>query len=300
MEKIAVIDLGSNSVRMSIFDEKGKTLAAFRSTIRLSEGMLDDMVLKAEPQMRAVKALNEYKMIMEQQGVSKYRGVATAAVRKAKNKQEFLTLVKDMTGLEITVIDGAQEAALDSLAVEKCLSCKKGIICDIGGGSTELVGVLPGADVPMVSIPYGSRGICEMFFSDGETKDSIQKAQGFSDGLVAENSWIDQFKGETFVGIGGTFRALAKLDLAGFGQRSVENYQTTARHMIEVIERIENADMNQRRQMPGIGERTDIIQGGLILVRAVLDALKPKEIVVADVGVREGVFFDLVESRGIL
>ena len=300
MEKIAVIDLGSNSVRMSIFDEKGKTLAAFRSTIRLSEGMLDDMILKTEPQMRAVKALSEYENIMKEQGISKYRAVATAAVRKAKNKQEFLALVRDMTGIEITVIDGVQEAALDSLAVERCLNCKKGIICDIGGGSTELIGVLPQAEVPMVSIPYGSRGICEMFFAHGETKDSIQKAQGLADGLVAQNPWVADFKGETLVGIGGTFRALAKLDLADFGQKSVENYHVDPRHMIELVERIEKADMNKRRQMAGIGERADIIQGGLILVRAVLDALRPKKIAVADVGVREGVFFDLVKSRGIL
>lgn len=300
MDKIAVIDLGSNSVRMSIFDEGGASAAAFRSTIRLSEGMTDDMILKAEPQMRAVKALMEYNRIMSEQGVRACRAVATAAVRKAKNRQEFLDLVRELTGIEIMVVDGAQEAALDSLAIEKCLNCKKGIICDIGGGSTELVGILAENDVPMVSIPYGSRGLCEMFFGDGETAESIQKAQEFADNLVAQNTWISGFEGDILVGIGGTLRALAKLDLADFGKEPVVNYEISAEHMAEIIEKIENADIEERRKMPGIGERADIILGGLILLKAVLNAVRPTRIAVADVGVREGVFYDLIENRGIL
>ncbi len=300
MNKIAVIDLGSNSIRMSIFDEMSKTLSAFRSTIRLSEGMSGDMMLQTEAQMRAVEALRRYKDIMNTEGISDYRAVATAAVRKAKNQQEFLTLVKDMTGIEITVIDGAQEAALDSLAIEKCLKCKRGVICDIGGGSTELIGVMSGEDVPAVSIPYGSRGLKEMFFANGETTDSVQKAQSFADGLVGECEWLSDFKGETLVGIGGTIRALAKLDMIDFGQQTVEDYEISAEHMTEIIEKIEISGMEERKKMAGIGERADIILGGLILLKAVLKVIEPQKIAVADVGVREGVFFDIAEKRNIL
>ncbi len=300
MEKIAVIDLGSNSVRMSIFDERGNTLDSFRSTIRLSEGMTGDMLLKPQPQIRAAEALKKYKEIIDAKGISQYRAVATAAVRKAKNRCEFLDLVKETTGIEINVIDGKSEAALDSLAIERCLECKKGIICDIGGGSTELIGITAGSNVPMVSIPYGSRGICEMFFAEGETAETKGQAQAFADRLVAENEWVSEFKGETLVGIGGTLRALAKLDLADFGQAAVENYRVETRHLLKIIERIEKADMAERETMPGIGERADIILGGLIFLKAVINALQPRWIAVADVGVREGVFFDLTENLGIL
>ncbi len=300
MRKIAVVDLGSNSIRMSIFDEQGNTLFANRQTIRLSEGMTDDMILRAEPQMRAVSALAEYKRIMDNEGIAKYRVVATAAVRKAKNKSEFLNLVESATGIAIDVIDGTQEAALDCLAVSKHLKIEKGIICDIGGGSTELIGISKSDSAPMVSIPYGSRGICELFFKEGETPEAIQNAQDFADKLVLENDWLKDFKVATLVGIGGTLRALAKLDAEDFGQSAIEGYEVSTERLTEIIEKIEKADFEERKQMAGIGERADIIMGGLVLAGAVLNAVNPQRIAVADVGVREGVFWNIIENRKIL
>ncbi len=300
MEKIAVIDLGSNSVRMSIFDETGRTLRALRHTIRLSEGMSADLYLKPEAEMRAVKTLCGYRDIIEEEGVEMVCAVATAAVRKAKNRSEFLELVRDTAKIEIKVIDGQQEAALDSLAISRCLDCKRGVICDIGGGSTELIGITESGNPPMVSIPYGSRGICERFFDEGENKAAKCLAQEFADSLVFENDWLKAFAGETLVGIGGTLRALAKLDLSDFGQNGIGGYEASDEDMSKIIARIENADMKERESMPGIGERADIILGGLVLLKAVLKATAPKKIAVSDAGVREGVFFDIVEKRNIL
>ncbi len=300
MKKIAVIDLGSNSVRMSIFDEAGRTLSSFRSTIRLSEGMTGDMVLKVQPQMRAVEALKRYREIIDSEGIEQCIAVATAAVRKAKNRQEFPDLVKETTGIELKVIDGSQEAALDSLAIEKALGCKKGLICDIGGGSTELIAIGAGGNVPMVSIPYGSRGLCEIFFDGGETAAAINKAQAFADNLVLECRWLKALRGEVLVGIGGTLRALAKLDLEDFGQEAVEGYEAATEHILKIAERIEKADVEERKKMPGIGERADIILGGIVLLRAVINTVRPNRIAVADVGVREGVFWDWAENLGIL
>ncbi|MBR5155779.1 MAG: hypothetical protein IKW62_04780 [Clostridia bacterium] len=301
MKKIAVIDLGSNSVRMSIFDEKGRTLRSFRSTIRLSEGMTGDLCLKADAQMRAVKVLCEYKTIIDEEGVSLVRAVATAAVRKAKNQKEFLDLVRDAAKIDIRVIDGSQEAALDSLAISRYFDCKKGIICDIGGGSTELIGIQEGKEIPMVSIPYGSRGICEEFFKNGEEEDAVICALNFLDNILKDYSWIDNFKGGTLVGIGGTLRALAKFDLKDFGGNAIEGYEVSLSRMEEIIREIESADIECRSKMAGIGkERADIILGGLVILKAVIKAVRPEKILVADVGVREGVFFDLIENTGIL
>ena len=159
--RLSVIDLGSNSVRMSIFEEQlgsvPKTLASYRKATGLSRGMTEDMKLKTEAQMCAISALLEFKKINEEWRPQKTIAVATAAVRKAKNRDEFLTLVKNTCGFEIEVIDGQREAALDALAINRILGCSRGVICDIGGGSTELVGL---GDVGgSVSIPYGSRGI---------------------------------------------------------------------------------------------------------------------------------------------
>ncbi len=302
MKRIAVIDLGSNSVRMSIFDRSTpeRALHTFRSTIRLSQGMTADGVLKAEPQMRAVNALLEYKRIITDEGVDTVCAVATAAVRKAKNQAEFLSLVNDLTGIKIQVIDGFTEARLDSLAISRMLDCPGGVICDIGGGSTELIGICDGPP-PIISIPHGCRGICEMFFAQGESPELVKSAQAFADKLICDVDWLDNYKGATLVGIGGTIHALAKFDLCHVDKSTITKSQLSLKRMYEILNEVESAGINLRRQMPGIGaERADIILGGIILLRAVLGRIFPDKILVSDAGIREGVFFDLIENNGIL
>lgn len=302
MNKTAVIDLGSNSVRMSIFSDKLplNILKSYRSTIRLSEGMTLDGQLRAEAQLRAVNDLSEYKRTAKAEGANRIIAVATAAVRKAKNQSEFLDLVKASAGIEIKVITGECEAALDTLAVSRTLELESGIICDIGGGSSELIGISAN-DSPAVSIPHGSRGICEMFFPNGETEEAVNKAQRFADGLVSEVKWLDKFSGQPLVGIGGTLRALAKFDLCDSQNAAIQKHFITPQRMYELIERIKAADLDERADMPGIGkERADIIMGGAVLISAALKRISPRGIYVSDVGVREGVFFDIIENHGIM
>lgn len=301
MKKLAVIDLGSNSVRMSIFGygdgAKPQTVAAYRNTIRLSEGMTRDMCLAPEAQMRAVAALKHYKSVLDSEGVTEIRAVATAAVRKAKNRSEFLGLVFELTGIEIQVIDGDCEAALDALAVKRTIGCEEGVICDIGGGSTELIGICGGEETLAVSIPVGSRGISEMFFAEGEDADTISRAEEFVRARYDEVPWLSRVEGITIVGIGGTLRAAAKYDLGDSSGKQIAKYVITPERMSEIIGEILAATTKQRKDMAGIGEeRADIILGGLIFIKCLAEKLHPSAFVIADVGVREGVLFDFLES----
>ncbi len=302
MKKIAVIDLGSNSVRMSIFDAERpeKEIKSFRSVIRLNEGMGAGLVLQPKAQARAVNALLQYKVIIQDEGVDDFVAVATAAVRSAVNQGEFLNLVKESTGININVIDGTTEAALDALAVSQRLKCEDGVICDIGGGSTELISV--GCDTPdMISIPYGSGRICESFFAHGETADSVRAAIDFADRQLLLAPWLDKFKGTNLVGIGGTIRAVARLGALRTLEQAPESIELTPDEIEKTLCLIENADLKSRLAMPEIGkDRADIIMGGVVLLRSVLKRLAPKKIIVADIGVREGVLFDLIQNCGIL
>ena len=100
MVKLALIDLGSNSIRMSIFeidsDKTFRQIGNYRKMVKLSEGMNEDMNLQPEAQLRTVNAFLEFKQIMQKQGVTDMKCVATAAVRKAKNGAEFVEAVKNV------------------------------------------------------------------------------------------------------------------------------------------------------------------------------------------------------------
>ncbi len=301
MRKLAVIDLGSNSIRMSIFAIEGKcvnTLDAYRSVIGLSRGMNVDMCLRQDAQMRAVDAVLEYKKILGEQSVEKVIFVATAAVRKAKNQDEFLKLMKESTGFDITVATGEQEAALDALAVQEALGVEKGIICDIGGGSTELIEI---GGENKISIPYGCRSITEMFFEEGENADSLYRAESFLDEEFKAVDWLDTLRGESIVGIGGTLRAAARFDMGDDAPKFIENYRISPERMGEIMDVIINASPEEREQIPAIGkDRADIILAGAVFVKSLIKTIQPREFVVADVGVREGAAIDFVQNCGII
>ncbi len=301
MKKTAVIDLGSNSIRMSIFEDKNGVCtetAAYRSVIRLSEGMNLTGYLTAEARLRAVRALTEYKSIIEAADVECVRAAATAAVRKAKNREEFLSEVRDTVGIEIEVIDGEREAYYDYLAVHEKLGINRGTICDIGGGSTEIIAADGGkSPVHAVSIPYGSRSICEMFFADGETAEALSKARCFISERLDALDWLKDFREKPLIGIGGCLRALAKFELGDCGKSLIECHRTDAAHLAVITETVEKSDISAREAMPGIGrERADIIMGGVLLLSEICTRLTPSEIIVADVGVRDGIIADMRQN----
>ena len=140
-----------------------------------------------------------------------------------------------------------------------------------------------------------------MFFQKGESDGAYAAAQSFADSLVNELDWLDDFKGQPLVGIGGTLRALAKFDLCDSQSGAIQKHTIKAERILELIEAVKAADFEKRANMPGIGkERADIIMGGAIILKAVLKRIEPETIYVSDVGVREGVFFDLIEEHGIM
>lgn len=302
MEKLAVIDLGSNSIRMSIFeinpDKSFCQVGNYRKMVKLSEGMNADMTLQPDPQLRTVNAILEFKQIMHKEDVTKVRCVATAAMRKAKNGKEFANTVKDITGIEIEIIDGETEAALDCLAISRTLGIQRGIICDIGGGSTEFIAISDGAMLkPAISKPVGSRSITEMFLSAGENDTALEEARIYIEKHVEELPWLDKMQGAPIVGIGGTLRSFAKYHMNDQSTAVIERHEISSSDADTLIEKIMGASCEERCNMTGIGkERGDIIVGGLLPFMELKKLIDSPLLIVADVGIREGILFETLNN----
>lgn len=137
MTRLAVIDLGSNSVRLKISellpDNEAVTKQYVKRYVRLSSQMGPEKTLKKEPVERTLDALREFRTICDQYSRLKVIAVATAAVRQAQNQAEFLQRAKKETGFDIQVISGAQEAYLDYVGVTHSLEIDRGLIIDTGG-----------------------------------------------------------------------------------------------------------------------------------------------------------------------
>ncbi len=301
MKNFAIIDLGSNSIRMSTYelneDKKFAETGNYRSMIKLSEGMSHDGMLSPEAQLRAIKALLEYKNILNTNNISRIKAVATAAVRKAENGSDFIKSVRETTGITIDVIDGQKEAYYDFLAVTNAHACKNGIICDIGGGSTELIGIKDGKLLDAASLPVASRNITEKFFDDGETSDSYSAAKEYIHSFMSELDWLCELKHAPIYGIGGCLRAVAKYDLKDNSKTKINGHCISADRMNELFCEITTASYKQKATMPGIGEeRADIIGGGIAVAMCLSEIISPHEMIVSDVGVRDGILAEIIET----
>lgn len=301
MKNTAIIDLGSNSIRMSTYaidtHNKATETGNFRSMIKLSEGMTADGMLSPDAQLRAIRALLEYKSILAANNISSVKAVATAAVRKAKNGKDFVNSVKETTGIAIEVIDGQKEAYYDFLAVTNAHNCRNGIICDIGGGSTELIGIKDGTLLDAESLPVASRNITENFFANGETPENYSVAKEYIHSFMQKLKWLSELNDAPIFGIGGCLRAVAKYDLRDSSKAKINGHRIPADRMKKLFCEITTATYEEKSAMPGIGEeRADIISGGVLVAECLTELIAPPEMIVSDVGVRDGILAEMINT----
>ncbi|WP_367997783.1 Ppx/GppA phosphatase family protein, partial [Megasphaera elsdenii] len=171
MEKLAIIDMGSNSIRfvvMQIADNQSYSLLyQEKEAIRLGHGLSQTGVISEEGVQRALTCLHVYKHIMEVMDIHECRAVATAAVRNASNGEAFLQRINAETGITMEVISGEREAYLGYLGVINTIAMKDFLIFDLGGASVEMTLVRNGEAVHSLSVPIGAVTLTEKFGTQG-------------------------------------------------------------------------------------------------------------------------------------
>lgn len=299
MTRLGIIDLGSNSVRASIVDGiSGKTIYNGKTAVKLSEGMNLDGMLKEEPMRRSAAALAGIYEIMKKFGVDEIFAVATAAVRKAKNGAEFVEFIKKETGIEINVISGEKEAEYDFYGVVGRTGIKNAVILDTGGGSTEIIGAKDGKMTHCESVQIGSRSIKELFFAQGETLDAVRLAEDKVRDIIGGMDWLEKFSGAPVIGIGGCNRTVARICIAESEDGLIEKYEVRCEKVFEIMEKVRKTAPSERLRIKGITpDRTDIIYGGLLPLKALMERLGSDRLIVTDAGLRDGIAMELMKGK---
>lgn len=294
-KRVAVIDLGSNSARLSISDvsdDNIKTLYMEKSRVKLSENMNSDMLLKEPAVCRTVSVLKDFANIISKYECDRVFAVATAAVRKAKNGSEFVKTVFDKTGIELKVISGEQEAKYDFFGVKSTVKYSDFVIMDIGGGSTEIIGAKDGELYAFESLPLGSRSITENYLLC-ETENSIKIAEDEIFKKIRCFKWLEDFSNVPIIGLGGCLRAVGKYRAAQNDIKLKNNFSVSCCDVKKLYQKLKNISVVERSKLEGIGEsRGDIILGGLMPFMAVSKIISATELVVSSSGVRDGLLFE--------
>lgn len=305
MENLVVIDLGSNSVRMTIseLDNAGnyKTVTQEKRYVRLSENMGDSQILQPAAIERTLTALEEFKAIYSELDHPKIKAVATAAVRQASNQKQFLKQVKAQLDLDFTVIPGTTEARYDYLGVVNTLPVINGLLVDTGGASSELILVQNRQMKHVVSIPLGSVTLSQAYLeSDRVQADSLFTAMTYVNNILNDVWWLREATNLPVFGLGGANRMLAKINRRNknfLNFEDVHGYKLSAADVYATLTRLLSLDLAGRKKIPGLSkDRADIIVGGLIPVTLLMRLLDSKQITFSNAGLREGILFEQINQ----
>ncbi|MEN2346258.1 exopolyphosphatase [Lentilactobacillus parabuchneri] len=301
MENLAVIDLGSNSVRMTISrissDGTCETVAEEKQYVRLSENMGAEKILQPEAIERTITALKSFKDIYSKLDHLTIKAVATAAVRQATNQKQFLKRVKNEIGINLDVISGSKEAYFDYVGVSETLPATNAVIIDTGGASAEIVLVQNGKVSNLISIPIGSVTLSAKFdLADEISAKEVFKAMLFVNKIFQSVWWLRNGLNLPIIGLGGSNRTLAKINRRFnnlLDTNDIHGYQLRDDSINETFERIIAMNLEERKKVPGINkERADIIVGGLIPVILLMNYLDSDRIMFSTSGLREGILFE--------
>jgi exopolyphosphatase/guanosine-5'-triphosphate,3'-diphosphate pyrophosphatase len=300
MERLAVIDMGSNSWRLVVYGYEPGThwwslTDEIREAVRVGEGMGDENMLQPKPMDRAVHTAAVYSSFCKASGVEDVHAVATSAIRDARNRDELLGQIKERTGLEVRVISGEDEARYGYLAIANSTTLADGAGIDLGGGSVQLMRMKERQLEESVSLPLGSVRMSERFLPD--EKASSKQMKALREHLTGELEAVAWWEGELLAGIGGTIRNLAaaaqkRMD---FPDVDVGGFELRRDALERLIEELASKPASKRGDVKGIKpDRADVILGGALVVAAAMDRGGFDSLEVSEAGLREGIFFDHV------
>ena len=288
----AVIDIGSNSARLVIYQESSQygfhLICERKSKVRIGEGAYQaNGFLQPIGINRAYLALKEFISTTKHYPVSKIICVATSALRDAPNGKAFTQWIKKELNLDIEIIDGKKEALFGAIAAQNLLPIQNGITIDIGGGSSDLALIKNSRIIDTYSLNIGTVRLKELFF---DTNKSIEEAHNFIKKEM--DSLPSHFRAKQVIGIGGTARTLSKgiMKLTAYPMENIHAFSYKIKEHQEYFENIAQAKIEFLPYLHLPKGRFDTIREGTLIWQNILEHVGAKSIMTSGVGVREGVF----------
>jgi exopolyphosphatase/guanosine-5'-triphosphate,3'-diphosphate pyrophosphatase len=286
----AIIDIGSNSVRLVIFGGAPRAPVVLyneKLMAGLGRAVMTTGALAEDAMALALGGLARFQAIIAAMNVQSLDAVATAAVRDSANRAEFIARARAI-GLDVRILSGEEEALAAGYGVLSAIPDADGLVADLGGGSLELVRVSAGKLHDRVSLPIGILKVA------GIRAGGAGKLARHIKSLLTDSPWIDQGRGLPLYLVGGSWRSLSRIHMhrTGFPLPVLGHYVMPTEDVRPLAEAIGGMDKAAIKAVPGMpSSRVPMVADAAALLAALVDATRPAQLVTCAFGLREGLLY---------
>ncbi|PXA97325.1 exopolyphosphatase [Nostoc sp. 3335mG] len=288
--RVGIIDIGSNSIRLVVYQGAARLpVILFNEKVLagLGRSLNETGAIDAAAMAMARGALARFAALSREMQVGELRVVATAAVREASNGQEIIDTAERL-GLDVELLSGEDEAMASGMGVLSGIPDADGIVGDLGGGSLELVRVVAGAVTDRVSFPLG---VLRLAAIRAKGQGALDRRVGK---MIEQAGWKGRGKDLPFYLVGGSWRALAQLDMSitGYPLPIVHQYPISAEQVTRLGRTISHVTKARLKQVPNLSTgRIATLGDATALLASVLKHLGSTRTIVSAYGLREGLLF---------
>lgn len=291
---VAVVDIGSNSIRLVIYEGLSRAPAVLfneKVLCGLGKGVATTGRMNEEGVERALVALRRFRALSSQAQATRMYVLATAAAREASNGPDFVARAEEILGHEIIVLTGEEEARYSALGIISGFHKPDGIAGDLGGGSLELIDIKGKSYGRGITMPLGGIRLSE------SAEGALPKARALAKKLIGGADLLAKGRGRTFYAVGGTWRNIAKLhmEMRKYPLHMMQGYELAYDEIAFFLDEIISGANARDPAWATISKnRRSLIPYGAIALREVIEAMQPKSVCFSAQGVREGYLYSLL------
>jgi exopolyphosphatase/guanosine-5'-triphosphate,3'-diphosphate pyrophosphatase len=295
---VAVIDIGSNSVRLVVYEgAKRNPVPLFNEKVLcgLGRSLATSGLLNEDGVDRALRALQRFRAIADQTGAKRMSVIATAAAREASNGPDFVRRATQILGTEIKVVTGKEEARLAAAGVMSGFPGASGLVADLGGGSLEIINLhKKKGPTKGTTLPLGGLRLIDLSGGD------LDKARKIVNAELDKIDWLEKGKGQPFYAVGGTWRAFGRLHMVqtGYPLSVMHAYKIRvpeALRFARVVDHLSPDSLNSIEALPKA--RRETVPYGVLVLERLLKRIAPSEFIVSAYGVREGLLYSMLPEK---
>jgi exopolyphosphatase/guanosine-5'-triphosphate,3'-diphosphate pyrophosphatase len=293
--RVGVIDIGSNSVRLVVYDALSRApipLLNEKVLCGLGRGLGETGKLNPEGVASALSHLERFVALARTIGVRRLDALATAAVRDAEDGPAFAHEVRRRTGLAVRILSGEAEGHLSALGVIAGIPDATGVMGDLGGGSVELVPIRRGRANKGATLPLGPFRLAEVADDERKLGTAVERE-------IERVDWLKHRKGDTFYAVGGAWRALARIHMeqSHYPIHVIQSYTLPRRDAEDFLGLVARLSRRSLEQITTVSrKRLEVVPMAAEVLRRIVAVMEPKRIVFSALGLREGHIYDLLPT----